>query len=123
MRAADLAGPLTMDSEGNVKPKAQDRIVTPLILLVLAGRPLDHDRGRHQFGKDLVASNSLGFIGFIVGTAARQANLAAGIGYYGAAISLYDRIFARGKEVAFPRDTRVTIETTARKTAPMRPDR
>jgi hypothetical protein len=56
-----------------------------------------------------------------VGTAAQQPYLAAGIGYYGAAISIYQRVFHRGKEVAFARDTRIVIQTTARRSAAIKP--
>jgi hypothetical protein len=121
LTGADSAtgGDLTMTSEGEVKPKPQDNVVVPLILLALARGPLH--RHQHEFGSDAVASNSIGLIGFIVGTAAQQPFLAAGIGYYGAAISIYERIFHRGKEVAFARDTRVVIQTTARRSAAMKP--
>ncbi len=114
---------LAMDSEGQVKPKPQDKLAVPLILLALAARPLDQDRGRenHQFGKDAVASNSLGLVAFIIGTAAQRPNIAAGIGYYGAALSIYQRIFAKGKAVAFTKDTRVIIQTTATRSASLKP--
>ena len=74
LKGADLAGgqQLAMDSEGHVKPKPQDKLIVPLILLSLAARPLDRDGGRHMLGKDAVASNSLGVIGFIIGTAAQR---------------------------------------------------
>jgi len=58
---------------------------------------VDKDDGASgAFGKNAVASNSLGVIGFIVGTAAGQRNIAACIGYYGAAISIYERWIKRG---------------------------
>ena len=119
----DAAGgaSLAMDSEGKVKPKTQDKVLVPLILLSLAGRPLDRDRGDNQFGKDAVASNALGLVGFIVGTAAGQRNLAAGIGYYGTAIALYNRWIKRGAEVTFARDTRIVVQTTARRSAMLTP--
>ncbi len=122
LAGADNGGGMEMNSEGELKPKPQDKLVVPLILIALAARPLDRDGGRehHMLGKDAVASNSLGAIGLIVGTAAQQPNLASAIGYYGAAISIYDRIFSRGKEVAFGRDTRIVLQTTARKTAAMK---
>jgi hypothetical protein len=121
LTGADSAsgGELAMTSEGEVKPKPQDKVIVPLILLALSRGPLHHHQ--HEFGSDAVASNSIGLIGFIVGTAAQQPFLAAGIGYYGAAISIYERIFHRGKEVAFARDTRVVIQTTARRSAAMKP--
>jgi hypothetical protein len=105
---------LALDSEGQVKPKPQDKLLVPFALLVLAARPLDVDKGDNQFGKDAVASNSLGLIGFIVGTGAGQRNLAAGIGYYGAAISIYERWIKRGHDVSFARDTRLVLQTTPR---------
>jgi hypothetical protein len=108
------AAQLAMDSEGNVKPKPQDKLLVPLILLDLAARPLHQEHGQeHMLGKNAVASNSLGAIGFIIGTAAGQPNIAAGIGFYGAALSIYQRIFAKGKEVAFAKDTRVVLQTSA----------
>ncbi|MEO6909503.1 MAG: hypothetical protein ABI158_01085 [Edaphobacter sp.] len=116
---------LALDSEGQVKPKPQDKLLVPFALLVLAARPLDLDRGGGSsgaFGKDAVASNSLGVIGFIVGTAAGQRNLAAGLGYYGAAISIYERWIKRGREVSFARDTRLVLQTTPRRSPLLHPD-
>jgi hypothetical protein len=116
---------LSLDSEGQVKPKPQDKLLVPFALIVLAARPLDVDRGdgaSGAFGKDAVASNSLGLIGFIIGTAAQQRNLAAGIGYYGAAISIYERWIKRGREVSFARDTRLVLQTTPRHSAVLHPD-
>ena len=103
---------LALDSEGQVKPKPQDKLLIPLILLTLAARPLDEDRAGTAFGKNALASNSLGLIGFIIGTAAGQPNIAAGIGYYGAALSIYERWIKRGREVTFARDTRLVLQTT-----------
>jgi hypothetical protein len=105
---------LALDSEGQVKPKPQDKLLIPFILLTLAARPLDQDRAGSAFGKNALASNSLGVIGFIVGTAAGQPNIAAGIGYYGAALSIYERWIKRGREVTFARDTRLVLQTTPR---------
>ncbi len=113
---------LAMNSEGQVKPKPQDKLLVPLLLLTLAARPLDHDHGDNQFGKTAVASNSIGLVGFIVGTAAGQRNLAAGLGYYGAAISLYERWIKRGREVSFARDTRLVLQTTPRRSTVLRPE-
>jgi hypothetical protein len=114
---------LALDSEGQVKPKPQDKLLIPFILLTLAARPLDHDRGDGDgFGKNAGASNSLGVIGFIVGTVAGQRNLAAGFGYYGAAISIYERWIKRGRDVSFARDTRLVLQTTPRRSTLLQPD-
>jgi hypothetical protein len=119
---ADGAEDMAMTSEGEVKPKPKDKIAVPLILIGLAFRPLDQDNGRHRLRKDAAGSNSVGLIGFIVGTAARQPNLAAGLGFYGAAISVYERYLRKGKEVAFAKDTRVVIQTTGRRSAAIKPN-
>lgn len=119
LTGADLAGDMAMTAEGEIKQKPKDRFVVPLILIALAARPLHHEHGEHEIGRNAAASNSLGFIGFIVGTVARQANVAAGIGFYGAAISIYERIFRRGKEVTFAKDTRVVLQTTPRRSGAM----
>jgi hypothetical protein len=111
---------LALDSEGKVKPKPQDKLIVPLILFSLAGRPLDRDRGDNAFGKDAVASNSLGVIGFLVGTAGGWRNVAAGIGYYGSALSIYNRWIKRGSETSFPRYTRIVLQTTARRSDPLK---
>jgi hypothetical protein len=60
------------------------------------------------------ATQSLGVLGFIIGTAAGQRNIAGGIGYYGAAISIYERWIKRGREVTFSRDTRLVLQTRPR---------
>lgn len=112
---------LMLNSEGEVKPKPKDKVAVPLLLFALASRPLDRDGGDGGFGKNAVASNSLGLIGFLVGTAGGWSNVAAGIGYYGTALSVWNRWIKRGEETTFLRDTRVIVETTARRSTPLRP--
>jgi hypothetical protein len=114
---------LVLDSEGGTKPKPKDKLAVPAILFALASRPLDRDRGDHGFGKDAVASNSLGVIGFIVGTAGGWRNVAAGIGYYGTALSIWNRWIKHGSDVNFAKDTRLVLRTSVRRSEPMRPDR
>jgi hypothetical protein len=117
--SANAGANLALDREGKVQPKPQDRVIVPFILLELAGRPLDRDRGDNAFGKDAVASNSLGVLGFIVGTAAGWRNVAAGIGYYGSALAIWNRWIKRGQETVLHRDTRLVVQTTARRSAPL----
>jgi hypothetical protein len=116
---------LAMDSEGQVKPKPQDKVIVPLLLIALAASPLHQDRDdgdTELFRKNAGASNSIGLIGFIAGTASGSANVAAGFGAYGAALSLYNRWIKRGGEVTFARDTRIVVQTTARRSQVLKPD-
>lgn len=116
---------LAMDSEGQVKPKPQDKVIVPLLLIALAASPLHQDRDdgdRELFRKNAGASNSIGLIGFIVGTASGSANIAAGFGAYGAALSLYNRWIKRGGEVTFARNTRIVVQTTARRSQVLKPN-
>lgn len=117
---------LAMNSEGAVKPKPQDKILVPLLLIALAASPLHQDRDASSFElarKNATASNSIGIIGFIVGTASGSANVAAGFGAYGAALSLYNRWIKRGTDVTFARDTRIVVQTTPRHSEVLKPTR
>ena len=101
---------LQLDAEGTISPRNQSSAVAPILLTVLAGRALDQDGNLTvQTG---VASNGFGFIGRIVGLAAGNRNLAAGIGFYAAGLSFYDNFLQSGRDVVFPKDTRIEIETT-----------
>jgi hypothetical protein len=128
LAAADssTSGELDMNSEGEVQPKPRDKIIVPLFLVLLASRPA-HEEGHRgaaeQAGKDGAASSGLGLISLIVGTAAQQTNAAIGIGAYSAALSIYPRFFGKGPRVAFPKDTRIVIQTTATRASSLKPDR
>lgn len=101
---------LTLDAEGTISPRNKSSAIGPLLLTMLASRALDQDGNlTAQTG---VASNGFGLIGRIVGVAAGNRNLAAGIGYYAAALSFYDNFLHSGSDVVFPKDTRIEIETT-----------
>jgi hypothetical protein len=114
---ADLA----MDSEGKVKPKPQDKIIVPLLLIFLASRPLDEDR-EGQAARNTVGANGFGLVGNIIGLAGGSAKVASGIGFYGAATAFYRRWIARGHEVTFAKDTRLVIQTTPRSAAVLKPE-
>ena len=50
---------------------------------------------------------------FSVGTAASR-ELAAGIGFYGTAVSVYRRWLRHGRDITFPKDNRINIEVSQR---------
>ena len=103
---------LKMDSEGGVQSQQQNKVIVPLILTVLASRPLDDDWS--AAGGAAVGSNGLGLIGRVVGMTAASRNLAAGIGFYGAGVSVYRRWLRHGKDLTFPKDNRIDIEVSQR---------
>jgi hypothetical protein len=106
---ANKAANLQIDPEGGIAPRPQNRVLLPVVLTFLAGRGLDNDGNRYANGA--VASNGLGIVGRIVGIAASSRNVAAGIGFYGAALSFYDLCLARGHNVVFTKNTRIEVTT------------
>src|SRR5208337_4923926 len=94
---------LSLDAEGTVTPRNQASAVAPILLTMLAGRALDQDGNMSV--QTSVASNGFGFAGRIVGVAAGNYNLAAGIGFYAAGLSFYDNFLHTGRDVVFPKDT------------------
>jgi hypothetical protein len=87
---------------------------------MLAGRALDNDGNlTAQTG---VASNGFGLIGRVVGIAARNRNIAAGLGFYAAALSVYENFLRPGHNVDFPKDTRIEIETTPLRSPVLKPE-
>lgn len=107
---ANKSANLQMDPEGGIEPKPQNRVLLPLVLTFLAGRGLDDDDSRIANGA--VASNGFGIVGRIVGIVATSRNVAAGIGFYGAALAFYDVCLARGHNVVFVKNTRIEVTTT-----------
>jgi hypothetical protein len=128
LTGADTAEQIALNSEGQAQSKPQDKISVPFILSLLASRPLDQDRGRSgaagQNGRNGIGGAAgLGLVGTVVGLAGGSPYVAAGIGYWGTARAFYYRWIARGQKIAFAKDTRIVVETTPRRSAPIKPDR
>ena len=101
---------LQLDAEGGVQQNSRSGAAIPLVLMFLAGRALDDDGS--LAGNSAVASNGFGIVGRVVGIVGGSRNLAAGIGFYAAALSFYERWVARGHDVIFSKDTRIEVTTT-----------
>lgn len=110
---------LQMDAEGTVTPRNQASAIAPLLLTMLASRALDQDG--NVTAQSGVASNGFGMVGRVVGLAAGDRNLAAGIGFYAAGLSFYDNFLRSGRDVVFPKDTRIEIETTPLRAPVLKP--
>jgi len=117
--ATEKTQDLTLDAEGTITPRNKSSVIAPLVLTMLAGRALDEDG--NITGQTAVASNGFGLVGRIVGIAAGSRNLAAGLGYYAASLSIYDNFIRSGRDVVFPRDTRIEIETTPLRAPVLKP--
>lgn len=98
---------LKIDSEGGVQPQPKNKVIVPLVLTFLAGRALDGD-GNLTAGT-AVSSNGFGIIGRVVGIVSGSRNLAAGIGFYAAGLSVYERWLVHGQNVAFVKNTRIEV--------------
>ena len=127
LTGADSTEAVALNSEGQAQSKPQDKISVPFLLAMLASRPLDQDRGRAgasgQTGRNGIGGAAgLGLVGTVVGLAGGSPYAAAGIGYWGAARSIYDRWLARGQKITFAKDTRIIVETTPRRSAPIKPN-
>ena len=94
----------------------------------MASRPLDQDEGKIGGGGNTLGKNAvggaagLGLVGTIIGLTGVSPNVAAGIGYWGAARATYYRWIAKGQKIDFAKNTRIVVETTPRNSAPMKPD-
>ena len=125
LTGADSAQALALNSEGQVKSKPQDKLSIPLLLALMASRPLDqdhHDTGS-PLGKNAIGGAAgLGLVGTILGLSGGSPNAAAGIGYYGAARAVYYRWIARGNKITFARNTRIVVQTVARSSAVLKPN-
>jgi hypothetical protein len=101
---------LSLDAEGTVTPRNKASAIAPLLLTAMAGKALDQDGS--MTANNGVASNGFGVVGRLVGIFAGDPNLAAGLGYYAAGLSVYDNFLHTGQNVVFAKDTRIEIETT-----------
>ena len=100
---------LKLDAEGTISPRNQSSAVAPLLLSLLAERALDADG--NLYADNAVASNGFGLVGRVVGIATGNRNVAAGLGYYAAGLSFYENFLTPGRDVDFPKDTRIEIQT------------
>ncbi len=101
---------LQLDSEGGAQPKSENRVIVPVVLTFLAGRALDDDG--NFAANAAVSSNGFGLVGRVVGIVSGSRDLAAGLGFYAAGLSVYERWLVHGKNVVFTKNTRIEVTTT-----------
>jgi hypothetical protein len=129
LTGADSPRDIALNSEGQAKSKPQDKISLPILLAIMASRPLDQDEGKIGGGGNMLGKNAvggaagLGLVGTLISLTGISPNAAAGIGYYGTARAVYYRWIAKGQKIDFSKNTRIVVETTPRKSAPIKSDK
>lgn len=115
--------PMKLDSEGGahaVTPKT--KFIAPAIDVLLATSSLDDLDGHFHHGIRTGVTHGpdvgggairggagLGLVGSIIGMAAHYRPLSAGFAFYGAGLSVYTHVVARGADVNFPKNTAMEI--------------
>ena len=121
---------LSLDSEGGAQattPKTRYLTTGISIALAVTTALPDSDAGASgqsvgEFG-GRAATGASGFrvIGFAIGALVRSRPLAAGMGAYGAGMSIYANFLSRGHDVVYPKDTAMAIGFGSRVTGPPKP--
>jgi hypothetical protein len=117
---ASKAGNITIDEEGGAHAtESRAKYLVPLAIVLLAQTTAegDEDGIRGNGGGSVnngVAGGGFGLMGRLLALSAGSRFVAYGIGYYGAAHSIYSRFIARGHDVVFPRDTQIEITVGSR---------
>lgn len=123
---------LKLDNEGKAEVTTpRTRYLTTGIQVMLAASQASPDRDAGQGGQSVgeagggAVSGASGFklVGIIVGIAAHSRVVLAGLGSYGAAMSIYYHFLARGREVAYPKDMDMVIGVGTRNSKSARRNR
>jgi hypothetical protein len=103
---ADQESNLQLDAEGGVKPSPKG-LAAPLVMGLLAASALHEDEASvmHTGG----ASNGFALIGRVAALATKSPYVGAAFGFYGMGRALYPRFIAHGKDVEFPKNTRIEV--------------
>ncbi len=110
---------LKLDAEGGAQVTTpRTRYLTTGIQVMLAASQAspDRDAGRdggaslgEAGGGAVSGASGFRFVGMIVGIAAHSRVVSAGLGSYGAAMSIYYHFLARGRDVVYPKDMAMVI--------------
>ncbi len=111
---------LRLDSEGGAQVTAPRTryLTTGLSLMLASSSALDQDRGKinnsNSSAGDIgsgAANGASGFrlVGSLAGMISHSRMLASGLGFYGAAMSVYSHFLSRGREVVYPKDMSMVV--------------
>lgn len=124
LQAASVAkgAHLKIDSEGGAHTvSSKKKYLMPAIDVLLATSSFDGDsqsravqegggQGGDVAGGAVRGGVGFGLMGSLIAMAARFQPVTAGFAFYGAAMSVYSHLVARGSEVVFPKDTAMEIQ-------------
>jgi hypothetical protein len=108
-----------IDDEGGAHAtESKAKSLAPLAIVMLAQVAGESDDdGLNGGGGSVnhgIAAGGFGLMGRLLALSAGSRMVAYGIGYYGAARSIYSHFIARGHDVVFPRDTQIEITVGSR---------
>jgi hypothetical protein len=109
---------LQMDAEGGVRPGPKG-FGAPLIMGLMATAAIHDDETTviHTGG----ASNGFALIGRVAALASKSNYVGAAIGFYGTSRAVYSRYIAHGKDVDFPKNTRIEVVLGPEKVKTLKP--
>jgi hypothetical protein len=117
---------LSLDSEGGAQvttPRTRYLTTGIAVALATASTPGgDHDKPIHS-GADPGAGAANGasgfrFVGTLIGVFAHSRVVTSGLGFYGAAMSVYTHFLARGRDVVYPKDMSMMVGLGTRDNGP-----
>lgn len=117
---------LSLDSEGGARATSPpSRYLMTGLQIALAASSVgggDHDHDSVDHGGDPgagAANGASGFrlVGTLVGAFAHSRVVSSGLGFYGAAMSVYSHFLARGHDVVYPKDMTMVIGLGTREAA------
>ncbi len=103
---------ITIDSEGGARATSPNPALGTLTLAVLAAASRGDDGGSPL--NSAIVSNGFGMMGRLASMATGNKDVASGFAYYALAKNVVRRYIAKGKDVTFPRNTRIQIDLAER---------
>jgi hypothetical protein len=122
---------LALDSEGGAQVTTpRTRYLTTAISVALAASTAtDRDAGKLHGAGDggtgrgaLNGASGFKLIGTLTGVLARSRAVSSGLGFYGAALSVYSHFLARGRDVIYPKDMAMMVGFGTRENTSPKPE-
>lgn len=116
----DQSARVQLDEEGGAKP-APKSIVAPLLMGVLATTAVHEEHQESSLMHTGGASNGFALIGRVAALASNSHYVGAVIGFYGTGRAVYSRFLSHGKDIDFPKGTRIEVELSPDRANALKP--